>query len=51
MTERLTKFVLMLVVAPLFAVGLMVLACFMLLLPVVALVAPGVINLKGGDGE
>ena len=49
MSERLTKFILMLFVAPILAVVMLVVAVLMLLLPVVALIAPEVIDTRGKD--
>ena len=51
MSERLSKFFLMLVVAPLLFLLLAVLAGIVLLLPIVALIAPGVIKLRGEGYE
>ena len=47
MSERLIKFILMLVAAPLLILLLAMLAVIVLFLPIVALAAPRVIKLRG----
>ena len=51
MSERLIKFILMLVAAPLLILLLAMLAVIVLFLPIVALIAPGVIKLRGEGYE
>ena len=51
MSERLINFILMLVAAPLLILLLAVLAVMILFLPIVALIAPGVIKLRGEGDE
>jgi hypothetical protein len=47
--ERLIKFAAMLVLAPFLALAMVGLACLMLFLPVIALVAPKLIKFKDND--
>ena len=49
MNERLIKFAAMLVLAPFLALAMVGLACLMLFLPVIALVAPRLIKFKDSD--
>ena len=49
MSERLSKFFLMLVVAPLLILVLAMVVVIVLFLPIVALIAPGVIKLRGEE--
>jgi hypothetical protein len=51
MSERLGKFLLMLVVAPLLILLLAMLAVIVLFLPIVALIAPRVVKLRGEGYE
>jgi hypothetical protein len=50
-SERLINFILMLVAAPLLILLLAVLAVMILFLPIVALIAPGVIKLRSESYE
>jgi hypothetical protein len=50
-SERLSKFLLMLVAAPFLILLLLMIAGMVLLLPIIALIAPGVIKRRGEGYE